>query len=125
MANRYPLVANASTLTIQELPSNDTLLVDNLTSTGNLSVSGNSNLGAISTVIITGGSNGQFITTDGAGNLRFTTGTMNLGDNNFDFGIIGQITVNTIFEWLLNSIDVDNGTIISPVNLDYDAGTLI
>jgi hypothetical protein len=125
MANRYPLVANASTLTIQELPSNDTLLVDNLTSTGNLSVSGNSNLGAISTVIITGGSNGQFITTDGAGNLSFTTVTMNLGDNNFDFGPIGHITVNTIFEWLLNSIDVDNGTIISPVNLDYDAGTLI
>jgi hypothetical protein len=125
MANRYPLVANASTLTIQELPSNDTLLVDNLTSTGNLSVSGNSNLGAISTVIITGGSNGQFITTDGAGNLSFTTVTMNLGGNNFDFGPIGQITVNTIFEWLLNSIDVDNGTIISPVNLDYDAGTLI
>jgi hypothetical protein len=125
MANRYPLVANASTLTIQELPSNDTLLVDNLTSTGNLSVSGNCNLGAISTVIITGGSNGQFITTDGAGNLSFTTVTMNLGDNNFDFGPIGHITVNTIFEWLFNSIDVDNGTIISPVNLDYDAGTLI
>ena len=77
MANRYPLVANASTLTIQELPSNDTLLVDNLTSTGNLSVAGNSNLGLVSTVIITGGANGQYLQTDGSGNLSWTTLTVN------------------------------------------------
>jgi hypothetical protein len=77
MANRYPLVANASTLTIQELPSNDTLLVDNLTSTGNLSVAGNSNLGLVSTVIITGGTNGQYLQTDGSGNLSWTTLTVN------------------------------------------------
>jgi hypothetical protein len=43
----------------------------------------------------------------------------------FDFGPIGTITVNTRIEWLLNSIDVDNGTIISPANLNHDAGTLI
>lgn len=43
----------------------------------------------------------------------------------FDFGPIGLVTVNTKIEWLLNSIDVDNGTIISPANLNHDAGTLI
>lgn len=37
----------------------------------NLSVTGISNLGAIANVIITGGSNGQAIITDGAGNLSF------------------------------------------------------
>jgi len=47
MANKYPLVSNSSTLTIQELPAGDTLLVDNLAVTGegnivgNLGVSGN------------------------------------------------------------------------------------
>ena len=77
MANRYPLVANASTLTIQELPSNDTLLVDNLTSTGNLSVTGVSNLGAVGNVLITGGTNGQYLQTNGSGNLTWTTLTVN------------------------------------------------
>jgi hypothetical protein len=43
----------------------------------------------------------------------------------FDFGTIGTINVNTRIEWLLNSIDVDNGTINSPANLNHDAGTLI
>ena len=39
----------------------------------NLTVSGESNLGPIGNVIVTGGSSGQFITTDGLGNLTFTT----------------------------------------------------
>ena len=42
----------------------------NITGT-NLSVTGISNLGAIANVIITGGSNGQAIVTDGNGNLSF------------------------------------------------------
>jgi hypothetical protein len=59
----------------------NTLNVTANTTTGNLQVSGNivangvSNLGAISNVRITGGSNGQFISTDGNGNLSFTSVT--------------------------------------------------
>lgn len=48
----------------------------NITSTGTLTsvtVSGTSNLGAVGNVKITGGSANQFIQTDGAGNLTFTT----------------------------------------------------
>jgi len=39
--------------------------------TGNLSVTGNSNLGSITHLYISGGSSGQAIVTDGAGNLSF------------------------------------------------------
>jgi len=42
----------------------------NITGT-NLSVTGLSNLGAVGNVKITGGTTGQFITTDGSGNLSF------------------------------------------------------
>lgn len=41
-------------------------------STGNLTVSGESDLGSVSNVIITGGTSGQVLTTDGAGNLSFS-----------------------------------------------------
>ena len=41
MANKYPLVSNSATKTIQELPAGDTLLVDNLTVTGEGFVNGN------------------------------------------------------------------------------------
>jgi hypothetical protein len=47
------------------------LSVSGNTSTGNLSVTGISNLGAVGNVKITGGTGGQFIQTDGAGNLSF------------------------------------------------------
>jgi hypothetical protein len=59
----------------------NTLNVTANTTTGNLQVSGNivangvSNLGAIGNVRITGGSNGQIISTDGNGNLSFTSVT--------------------------------------------------
>jgi hypothetical protein len=45
---------------------------DNITA-NSLSISGSSNLNSISNVKITGGSSGQFISTDGLGNLSFTT----------------------------------------------------
>ena len=45
--------------------------------TGNLIVSGESNLGSVSNITITGGTSGQVLTTDGAGNLSFTSGSSN------------------------------------------------
>jgi cytoskeletal protein CcmA (bactofilin family) len=41
MANKYPLVSNSTSLTIQELPAGDTLLVDNLAVTGESNLTGN------------------------------------------------------------------------------------
>jgi hypothetical protein len=43
----------------------------------------------------------------------------------FDFGPIIPRTIRNRLEWLLHTADVDNGTINSPANADYDAGTLI
>lgn len=43
----------------------------------------------------------------------------------FDFGTIVPRTIRNRLEWLLQVVDVDNGTINSPANADYDAGTLI
>ena len=56
----------------------------NITSVGtltSLTVSGQSNLNALSNVKITGGSAGQFIKTDGAGNLSFDSFTVEAGSS--------------------------------------------
>lgn len=95
MANKYPLVSNSATLTIEELPVGDTLLVDNLSVTGEASINGNltvtgninanlgdvvmenltveglSNLGDVANVAITGGSDNYVLRTDGLGNLSW------------------------------------------------------
>lgn len=101
MANKYPLVSNSTSLTIQELPAGDTLLVDNLAVTGegnivgnltvggnvtvsgsinanlgnvtveNLVVEGQSDLGAVGNLTITGGDANYVLRTDGTGNLSW------------------------------------------------------
>lgn len=107
MANKYPLVSNSATKTIQELGVGDTLVVDNLSVTGagniggnlavtqnvtvggnvtvegsinanlgnvvveNLTVEGQSNLGAVGNITITGGSNNYVLRTNGNGNLTW------------------------------------------------------
>lgn len=69
MANRYPLVANASTLVLEEVPAVDTILIDNL------NVTATANLGAVGNITITGGTNGQLLKTDGNGVLTWTSDT--------------------------------------------------
>lgn len=49
------------------------LTVSNIGNISNLVVVNRSNLGSVSNVVITGGSTGQFIRTDGLGNLTFAT----------------------------------------------------
>lgn len=48
---------------------------NNTVSTENLAVSGNTDLGSVSNVTITGGTSGQVLTTDGSGNLSFSAVT--------------------------------------------------
>lgn len=60
----------------------------NITSVGTLTtltVSGNTNLGAIGNVRITGGSSGQILSTDGAGNLSWTSDSTGNGTGNVTF----------------------------------------
>ena len=44
----------------------------------------------------------------------------------FDFGTIATTRIaRNRLEWIIHQADIDNGTINSPANIDYDAGTLI
>ena len=58
---------------VGENPTQDIILANGDITTVNFTANGVSNLGPISNVKITGGSAGQTITTDGSGNLTFTT----------------------------------------------------
>lgn len=61
---------------VSELVSGNVVIVIDSSgnvSTPDLTVTGRSNLGAVANITITGGSNGQVLTTDGAGNLTFST----------------------------------------------------
>lgn len=61
---------------VSELVSGNVVIVIDSSgnvSTPDLTVTGRSNLGAVANITITGGSNGQVLTTDGAGNLSFST----------------------------------------------------
>ena len=57
---------------VGETPANIILANGDIT-TNNLSTTGKANLNAIGNVIISGGSSGQVIQTDGLGNLSFVT----------------------------------------------------
>ena len=91
MADRFPLILNNASATIQELPSGDNLdlsgcnisNVANILSTGitvsnatgvvNFITTANVSLGSVANLKITGGSSSQYLQTDGAGNLSFAT----------------------------------------------------
>jgi hypothetical protein len=60
----------------------------------NLNVSGSSNLGSESNVVITGGINGYYLQTDGTGNLTWTAGTGNITGNGTVGGSNTQIQFN-------------------------------
>jgi hypothetical protein len=80
--------------------------------TGNLTVSGTSNLGSNANVKITGGSAGQSLTTDGAGNLSWTTqGSGNITPSYGQFWsnlTQNVVSANTAYNFLLNNTDGNN-----------------
>jgi len=77
---------------------------------GNLSVTGTSNLNAVGNVIITGGTTGQYLQTDGAGNLSWSsvttsvsgfsngtsTGSIPTADGNINFTVNGNSNIVVI-----------------------------
>jgi hypothetical protein len=72
-------------------------------SAGNLSITNKSSLGAVANVSITGGTSGQFIRTDGAGNLSFATvSTSSISNGNSNVVVSGNsnvtiaVTSNTV-----------------------------
>jgi hypothetical protein len=71
---------SVSGYTVGENPAKSIILANGDITTINFTANGVSNLGPIANVKITGGTSGQAITTDGSGNLTFTTvsGSSNL-----------------------------------------------
>jgi len=70
------IVASDTTITMS-----NAFVATGITSTGNLSVSGKTSLGSISNVSIAGGSSGLVLSTDGLGNLSWSTPTTAAGTN--------------------------------------------
>jgi hypothetical protein len=82
---------------VGETPANIILANGDIT-TNNITTTGKANLNAIGNVIITGGTNGQVIQTDGNGNLTFTTiSTASLANGNSNIQVLanGNITFSS------------------------------
>jgi hypothetical protein len=119
MADRYPLVANASTLTLEELPSSDTILVDKIV------ISTSANLGPVANLKILGGTNNQVLKTDGTGNVSWATDSATPAgsntyvqfNNNQNFGASAGMTFNTTNSTLTlgNSVNAPNITSTSRI----------
>lgn len=111
MANRYPLVANASTLVLEEVAASDTILIDNL------NVTATANLGAVGNITITGGTNGQLLRTNGSGVLSWTSDSAPPAGSNTqvqfnDGGSIGAVS-NFTFNKATNNLSVTGNIIAS------------
>ena len=98
MTNRYPLVVNANSLQIEEIQSGDTLIFSN----GGIEIS-------VANLTVTGGSNGQVLSTDGTGNLSWATSSG--GGNATPGGGNTQVQFN------------DNGVFNGTANVTYTTDT--
>jgi hypothetical protein len=111
---------------VGEEPSNIILANGDITTT-NITANGISNLGPVSNLILTGGSNGQVVTTDGLGNLTFTTvssGSSNLAAPMPYFIPTGEsYTVSNNFQGLFNlPITIDGELEVDGVLIEVDGG---
>jgi len=92
--NAQPNITSVGTLTSLSVSGNTR--TGNLSTTGNANVSGlivgsSANLGAVGNVKITGGTSGQYLQTDGTGNLTWSTST---GGNGTPGGSNTQVQFN-------------------------------
>jgi hypothetical protein len=107
---------SAANVTIQTIESN--IVAANQIIAYNLA-----NLGCVQNVKIFGGNTGQLLTTDGAGNLTWTTSSGNV----FDFAYLQPNTYNNPIQYLLATAGTGNvefGTFTTPAPLNIDFGTL-
>ena len=83
---------------------------------GNISVTGTSNLGSNANVKITGGTSGQALTTDGLGNLSWTTttgGNTILTRGQFWSNVTQTVAVvNTQYQFVFNNTDLNSNVVL-------------
>ena len=100
------VAGNAATITTNAQP--------NITSVGNLTgliVHGVTSLGNVGNLIITGGANGQFLTTNGSGNLTWSSSLAAGGANTqiqFNDGATFAGSANLVFNTTTNTLTVPN-----------------
>lgn len=92
--------------------SDSSITATSLSLTGNISVSGTSDLGNVSNVKISGGTSGQVVTTDGNGNLSFSSVTLTGSPAPMPYYIASNTTV-TISEYYQGLYSV-------PISVDGD-----
>lgn len=132
-SNVANFIANYSgNLTGSNITITDTAYLYNISSTGTTTVTnfsivptGSANLGTVSNITITGGSNGQFLTTDGAGHLSWTSvsSISNLFANTITFG--DNTVQNTAWTGTVNVSNVTGLGNISTISLDGNASNIL
>jgi hypothetical protein len=107
------------------ITSNGTAYVGNLSTTGlasitTLNVGTTANLGSVNNVIIEGGTDGQVLTTDGDGNLSWTSGATSYGDSNVVtlLSAFGSNTITTTGNVSIGNITANNLGNVSAINKD-------
>lgn len=99
----------------------------NASLTGNLSVTGKSNLGNIGNVNITGGESGQYITTDGFGNLSFGNVTVEENPAPMPTYVANgdTLTISANYQGLFGyPITVDGDIVVDGVLVDVNDATV-
>ena len=133
-SNNFTYANTSNTLTVQNIVANSmtssgNVTIGNISCTGNISVVGNtltsnltvnnkSILGNIPNITINGGSNGQFIKTDGTGNLSFATIPSSGSNTQLQFNSAGALGGIPNVTW--NGVRLALGDV---ANVKLDGGT--
>ena len=86
----------------------------------NLTVNGETNLGPVGRVTITGGATNYVLSTDGQGNLAWASPS---GSVDWEFADFDNIA-STPIQYLLSASDIDMGTVLSPNPIVIDLGNI-
>lgn len=139
MTNRFPLIINSISQSIEELPAGDNLdltssnivnagsvQASSLNVSGNVALSGaNVALGAVGNLEITGGTNGYVLQTDGTGNLTWVAqsgggGTPGGSNTSVQFNNSGAFDGDSYLVY--NNVTKTLGTSSFPFNINVGTG---
>jgi len=133
--NRVGIGSNTPTVTLDVAGSsniaNISIAGNAISAEGNLDLSGsNVNLGANSAVILTGGTSGQILSTDGSGSLSWvdSANVDSLLGNTIQIGTPtdGDLTSNVAYDgWTANTVVTDGLDDLNQVSLNIANGTFV
>jgi len=121
VANKNFIVKNGVTVGNIVLQASDGSITANSANlSGNLSVSGITNVGPISNLYVTGGSTGQVIVTDGQGNLSFSSPSVTVAPMPAYIFSGTSVNVPEFYQALsgLSTLEVDGNLIVDGVYIE-------